>query len=160
MSKSHKPAAGTSDTAKRSVRMGRPPGSGAPIGERRKPRSIRLNDPRWAKLQRLGSAWLERMIDAASESSARSNPKKMRDVGIDSRLPSLSVAQIRVMRWMSRGCEAHPGSGSTLNINGQRVCNIDTMTVLRRAGFVEQDRKGIWRATASGIALRDWLPEA
>jgi hypothetical protein len=51
-------------------RMGRPPGSGAPPEAQRRPRSVRLNDARWAKLQRLGADWLERAIDAASERSS------------------------------------------------------------------------------------------
>lgn len=31
-----------------------------------KPRSIRLDDDRWAKLQALGREWLERQIDSAT----------------------------------------------------------------------------------------------
>lgn len=45
---------------------GRPPGKGEPRltpEEVTKPRSVRLNDVRWAKLQRLGRRWLERAID-------------------------------------------------------------------------------------------------
>jgi hypothetical protein len=54
---------------KPSKRMGRPPGTGAPPAEQRKPRSVRMNDARWAKLQRLGSDWLESAIDRARESA-------------------------------------------------------------------------------------------
>lgn len=36
-----------------------------PPEEATKPRSIRLNDARWAKLRRLGSDWLARAIDRA-----------------------------------------------------------------------------------------------
>ncbi len=45
-------------------RMGRPP---KPADQRStaKVRSIRLDDVRWARLQRLGREWLERQIDAA-----------------------------------------------------------------------------------------------
>ena len=32
------------------------------------PRTIRLSDANWAKLQRLGTPWLERRLDAAKES--------------------------------------------------------------------------------------------
>lgn len=46
-------------------RLGRPPGSGLPPEQRTKPRSVRLDDARWAKLQRLGRDWLERVIDKA-----------------------------------------------------------------------------------------------
>lgn len=41
---------------------GRPPMSDE---ERPKVRSIRLNAARWAKLRRMGRAWLEATIDAA-----------------------------------------------------------------------------------------------
>ena len=46
---------------------GRPRGSKIKAKDQRKPRSIRLNDSRWGKLQRLGSAWLEGAIDRAKE---------------------------------------------------------------------------------------------
>lgn len=51
-------------------RRGRPPGSGGPRlapEDATKPRSVRLNDARWAKLKRLGSDWLEGAIDRARE---------------------------------------------------------------------------------------------
>lgn len=45
-------------------RRGRPP---LPPEQRRETpvRSVRLDDARWAKLQRLGREWLERAIDRA-----------------------------------------------------------------------------------------------
>lgn len=46
-------------------RMGRPPGPALPPEQQTKPRSVRLNDVRWAKLKRLGSDWLAKQIDAA-----------------------------------------------------------------------------------------------
>lgn len=52
-------------------RLGRPPGTSAPPEEQRKPRSVRLNDSRWAKLQRLGADWLESAIDRAREQVAK-----------------------------------------------------------------------------------------
>lgn len=48
-------------------RRGRPPGTGAPPEEVRKVRPVRLNDARWEKLKRLGSKWLEKVIDKARE---------------------------------------------------------------------------------------------
>lgn len=45
-------------------RIGRPPLDPAERSDA-KPRSIRLGDERWQKLQRLGRAWLERQIDRA-----------------------------------------------------------------------------------------------
>lgn len=43
-------------------KVGRPE---LPPNEKTRPRSIRLNDGRWDKLQRLGREWLERAIDRA-----------------------------------------------------------------------------------------------
>lgn len=47
-------------------RRGRPPGSGLPPEKRRRQRSIRITDDRWAKLQDLGMAWLDQAIDDAA----------------------------------------------------------------------------------------------
>ncbi|WP_321967060.1 hypothetical protein [Burkholderia cepacia] len=99
------------------------------------------------------------MIDEAPEQSAPTVSNAIRNIGIDARVASLSAAQIRVMRLMSRGLEAQPGSGSTITIDGQRVCNIDTMMALNRAGFVEQGEHGRWRATVPGLALRNCFPK-
>lgn len=47
--------------------MGRPPlPADAPRSEK-SPRTVRLDDERWAKLRRLGTEWLEREIDYAPE---------------------------------------------------------------------------------------------
>jgi hypothetical protein len=54
-----------------SKRMGRPPGTGAPPEQKRETRSVRLNDARWAKLQKLGAKWLENAIDRARESQTK-----------------------------------------------------------------------------------------
>lgn len=58
------------DTAPLPRPPGRPRGSRIKAKDQRKPRSIRLNDSRWLKLQRLGSAWLEGAIDRAKEPAA------------------------------------------------------------------------------------------
>lgn len=71
--------------------------------------------------------------------------------------PKLTAAQLRVMRWMSQGWSAEPGAGSTVMINGSRICNVDTMQALYREGFVTRDRHGSWRATGAGQALKDRL---
>lgn len=47
-------------------KIGRPE---LPTDEKTKPRSIRLNDERWDKLQRLGREWLELAIDRAKTPS-------------------------------------------------------------------------------------------
>lgn len=51
-------------------RRGRPPGSSGPRlapEDATKPRSVRLNEARWEKIQRLGRDWLEAAIDRARE---------------------------------------------------------------------------------------------
>ncbi|QMI49996.1 hypothetical protein MBR110_30035 (plasmid) [Burkholderia sp. MBR-1] len=69
--------------------------------------------------------------------------------------PKLTAAQARVMLWLSQGWVAEPGAGSTIIVNGRRICNVDTMTALYRAGFAARDEQGRWHATAAGLALRD-----
>ncbi|VVE15807.1 hypothetical protein PCE31107_02884 [Pandoraea cepalis] len=71
--------------------------------------------------------------------------------------PKLSPAQSRVMSWLSHGWIAVPGAGSAVMLNGTRVANLDTMQALYRAGFATSDGQGCWRATPSGLALRDRL---
>jgi hypothetical protein len=48
-----------------SARRGRPPGSRIPPERKRKPRTMRLTDERWAQLQALGPLWLEKAITTA-----------------------------------------------------------------------------------------------
>ncbi len=67
----------------------------------------------------------------------------------------MSDAQKRVMAWMSKGWSARQAHGCAVHINGQRVCNIDTMTALERAGYVERDSRWSWVATDAGRALAD-----
>lgn len=45
-------------------KVGRP---ALPADEKTHPRSIRMNDARWAKLQQLGREWLENAIDKAKK---------------------------------------------------------------------------------------------
>jgi len=69
----------------------------------------------------------------------------------------LTAAQVRVMKWLALGWTAEPGAGSVLVVNGSRVCNIDTMNSLQRAGLAFVDVNRCWHATDSGLALRDSL---
>lgn len=69
----------------------------------------------------------------------------------------LTAAQVRVMKWLALGWVAKPGVGSALLVNGSRVCNVDTMISLQRAGLVSVDVDQCWRATDSGLALRKSL---
>lgn len=69
----------------------------------------------------------------------------------------LTDAQIRVMKWLGNGWRTEPGPGSTVIVNGARVCNTDTMTALQRAGLVSQDSDRRWSATDAGKALCEQL---
>ncbi|WP_420213377.1 hypothetical protein ACN8ZM_39860 (plasmid) [Burkholderia aenigmatica] len=79
---------------------------------------------------------------------------------MDSISPKLTPAQIRVMRWLSHGWTAEPGAGSAVIVNGARVCNVDTMRALYRSGFAARDDRGFWKATSSGLALRERLDQS
>lgn len=67
--------------------------------------------------------------------------------------PKLSTAQKRVMKWLGRGWEAFPGCGVTVLVNGQRICNVDTITALIRIGLVEKTETPSWKATQEGREL-------
>jgi hypothetical protein len=66
----------------------------------------------------------------------------------------LSPAQQRVMLWLSQGWSARISHGSVVEINGKRICNVDTMKTLVRLGLVErQTNAPYWMATADGRKL-------
>jgi len=73
----------------------------------------------------------------------------------------LSEVQCRVMKWLGGGWTSAPGAGMAIHVNGQRVCNVDTMHALARHGLVEQldgpgpggKLVGQWRATENGREL-------
>lgn len=69
----------------------------------------------------------------------------------------LTQAQMRVMKWLGKGWEVQPGAGSSMMVNGQRLCNIDTMMALYRQGLATQDEKRCWRATESGKTVASAL---
>lgn len=64
----------------------------------------------------------------------------------------LTKAQDRVMPLMSRRWPASVAGSGAIHINGERVCNIATMTVLERFGLVEKDTRWTWKATPEGLA--------
>lgn len=64
----------------------------------------------------------------------------------------LTEPQKRVMRWMSKRWSAEIVQSNSIHINGKRVCNIDTMTVLVRRGLIAKDSQWTWKATAAGLA--------
>lgn len=67
--------------------------------------------------------------------------------------PKLSEAQKRVMKWVGKGWRTEPGPGSTVYVNGKRICNTDTMMTLSRLNLVEKDDIGCWSATPQGKAV-------
>lgn len=66
----------------------------------------------------------------------------------------LSPAQKKVMHMLSQGWPARVSHGSAVEVNGERICNVDTMTVLVRLGLVERESQApYWVATAEGRKL-------
>lgn len=67
----------------------------------------------------------------------------------------LTDAQARVMTWMSQGWSARTSHGSAVEINGERVCNVDTLAVLERHGLIKKDKtySNLWEATPEGKKL-------
>lgn len=63
----------------------------------------------------------------------------------------LTPAQERVMTLMSRRWPAEQSGTLAVHINGQRVCNVDTMKVLERRGLVVKDTRWSWKATEAGL---------
>ena len=67
--------------------------------------------------------------------------------------PKLTPVQADVMRWVGKGWMAHNAVGSSVHINGKRVCNVDTMKALERHGLVAYDSAfRHWSATDTGKA--------
>lgn len=67
-------------------------------------------------------------------------------------LPDLSGAQARVMSWVGKGWSAIPYSGSAYQVNGEKICNNDTLTVLERLLLVHRGEHGCFYSTAYGRA--------
>ena len=68
-------------------------------------------------------------------------------------MAKLTTAQRRVMSWLGKGWTGRPAYGSVIEVNGQRICNVDTMMALQRMGLVEKDKDGQWAATENGKKL-------
>jgi len=62
----------------------------------------------------------------------------------------LTEAQKRVMKSHGHGWEGRPGAGSSIVVNGARICNVDTMNALQRARLVVSDESRCLRATPEG----------
>lgn len=74
------------------------------------------------------------------------------------RKTKLTPAQARVMKWLSQGWGARVSHGSAVEINGQRVCNVDTMTALEKLGLVVRgEPHRTWKATETGRKLKPGL---
>lgn len=70
------------------------------------------------------------------------------------KVKNLSKAQARVMRLLSQGWGARLSHGAAVEINSERVCNVDTITVLVRLGLVYRDENTrYWHATPEGRKL-------
>lgn len=73
---------------------------------------------------------------------------------VDLKNLKLTKAQQRVMDWLSQGWGARVSHGAAVEINGTRVCNVDTMTTLVRLGLAEREtRAPYWMATEAGRML-------
>lgn len=79
---------------------------------------------------------------------------------VDCSLWSAKLFGTKVYRPVQLGWMAEPGAGSAVMVNGARVCNVDTMQALYRAGFAARDDRGCWQATPSGPALRDRIDQS
>ncbi|ELG7182267.1 TPA: hypothetical protein ACGW3N_000251 [Pseudomonas aeruginosa] len=83
---------------------------------------------------------------AAGPASVKAEPRVKK--------PKLSKAQEKVMLWLSQGWGARVSHGAAVEINGERVCNVDTMTALEKMGLVSRDPSTrYWKATDEGKKL-------
>lgn len=76
--------------------------------------------------------------------------------------PNLTQLQRKVMKWLGHGWYSEQGAGSSVMVNGQRLCSSRTLHSLQKKGLVEQaDRNGKpasqWRATQAGRDLTTQL---
>lgn len=69
----------------------------------------------------------------------------------------LSEPQKRVMKWLGYGWKATRMSGIAFEVNGQKICNLDTLTALRHKGLVVEEKPNIWVATEEGRNLTGQL---
>lgn len=58
----------------------------------------------------------------------------------------LTPTQQRVLKWLHGGWEANAYNESIVEINGKKVCNIDTMTNLLKRGLIEKSGERSWTA--------------
>ncbi|MGP1715756.1 MAG: hypothetical protein ACTS9Y_01125 [Methylophilus sp.] len=50
----------------------------------------------------------------------------------------LTKVQQKVLSHLDHGWTTEPGCGMSIHINGQRICNLDTLKSLQKKGLVEQ----------------------
>lgn len=60
----------------------------------------------------------------------------------------LSSVQEEVMRWLRGGWTARVVYGAAVHINGERVCNLDTMEALIKRGLVVRSDRWTFRAAS------------
>jgi hypothetical protein len=68
-------------------------------------------------------------------------------------MAKLTEAQKRVMSWIGKGWSARRSHGTVIEVNGERICNVDTMMALSRMGLAQQAQEGTCAATDSGKNL-------
>jgi ribosomal protein S19E (S16A) len=71
--------------------------------------------------------------------------------------PKLTELQKKVMKWIGRGWIGEPGQASGVYVNGKRMCNVQTMKALERAGYVSSDQDHCWKATDDGRSITQRL---
>ncbi|MDS9914996.1 hypothetical protein RMI87_15940 [Pseudomonas aeruginosa] len=96
-------------------------------------------------------AFYLKMLTKAFGAATPSVPGKVQS---QMKMPKLSKVQAKVMLWLSQGWPARVSHGASVEINGERACNADTMTALEKMGLVTRDpATRHWKATDEGKKL-------
>lgn len=76
-------------------------------------------------------------------------------------MAKLTSTQKTVMQWLSQGWGARVSHGCVVEVNGERICTVTTMTALERHGLVEREsRAPYWVATTEGRKLSpNYMPD-
>ncbi len=73
--------------------------------------------------------------------------------GINMKPKKLSATQEKVMKWLRAGWKAEVTHGAAVSINGTRVCNLDTIAVLVKAGLVVKCGHWTYKAAPQSHAI-------
>lgn len=85
---------------------------------------------------------------------ATTKPKRARNGVGSGEFVRLSSAQTYVMEWLYGGWIAYGAHGATIEINGRKVCNIDTISTLVRHGLIEEVGPRQWQAKRCPVCNR------